>query len=118
MIVIILYWLFSIFVLVSTFYSRKIFLNEIDYRDSGKAYSLWLLAVGSLNGIILTNDIFKSSSKETDKFKIQQEKYGTKSQFFYDGDNLLTDIKKISINKKPRSKFKPSDHTPIEVEIN
>ena len=50
--------LFSIFVLVSTFYSRKIFLNEIDYRDSGKAYSLWLLAVGSLNGIILTNDIF------------------------------------------------------------
>ena len=50
--------LFSIFVLVSTFYSRKIFLSEIDSRDSGKAYSLWLLAIGSLNGIILTNDIF------------------------------------------------------------
>ena len=50
--------LFSIFVLISTFYSRKIFLSEIDSRDSGKAYSLWLLAIGSLNGIILTNDIF------------------------------------------------------------
>ena len=57
-VIIVLQLLFSIFVFVSTFYSRKIFLNEIDYRDSGKAYSLWLLAVGSLNGIILTNDIF------------------------------------------------------------
>ncbi len=50
--------LFSAFVLVTTIYSRKIFLSEIDPEDSGKAYSLWLLAIGSLNGIILTNDIF------------------------------------------------------------
>ena len=50
--------LFSSFVLISTFYSRKIFLNEIEAEDTGKAYSLWLLAIGSLNGIILTNDIF------------------------------------------------------------
>ena len=34
------------------------FLSEIEPEDSGKAYSLWLLAIGSLNGIILTNDIF------------------------------------------------------------
>lgn len=50
--------LFSSFVLISTFYSRKIFLSEIESEDTGKAYSLWLLAIGSLNGIILTNDIF------------------------------------------------------------
>ena len=50
--------IFSSFVLITTFYSRKIFLSEIHPEDSGKAYSLWLLAVGSLNGIILTNDIF------------------------------------------------------------
>ena len=50
--------IFSSFVLISTFYTRKIFLSEIHPDDSGKAYSLWLLAVGSLNGIILTNDIF------------------------------------------------------------
>ena len=50
--------IFSSFVLITTFYSRKIFLSEIHPDDSGKAYSLWLLAVGSLNGIILTNDIF------------------------------------------------------------
>ena len=50
--------LFSAFALITTIYSRKIFLSEIDHHDSGKAYSLWLLAIGSLNGIILTNDIF------------------------------------------------------------
>ncbi len=50
--------IFSSFVLITTFYSRKIFLSEIHPEDSGKAYSLWLLAIGSLNGIILTNDIF------------------------------------------------------------
>ena len=36
--------LFSAFVLVKTIYSRKIFLSEIAPEDSGKAYSLWLLA--------------------------------------------------------------------------
>ena len=50
--------LFSVFVLIATIYARKIFLSEIEPEDSGKAYSLWLLAIGSLNGIILTNDIF------------------------------------------------------------
>ena len=50
--------IFSIFVLITTFYSRKIFLSEIHPDDTGKTYSLWLLAIGSLNGIILTNDIF------------------------------------------------------------
>ena len=44
--------LFSTFVLITTIYSRKIFLSEIDPDDTGKAYSLWLLAIGSLNGII------------------------------------------------------------------
>ena len=31
--------------------------------------------------------------------------------------NLVNKIRDISINKKPRSKTKPSDHTPIELEI-
>ena len=33
-------------------------------------------------------------------------------------NNLLDNIKNIVIDKKPRSKLKPSDHTPIELEIN
>ena len=32
-------------------------------------------------------------------------------------NNLIENIKSISINKKPRGKVKPSDHTPIEIEI-
>jgi len=33
-------------------------------------------------------------------------------------NNLLNNIVSIKINKNPRSKIKPSDHTPIELEIN
>jgi exodeoxyribonuclease-3 len=36
---------------------------------------------------------------------------------FLISNSLLENIKTISINKKPRSKEKPSDHTPIELEI-
>ena len=33
-------------------------------------------------------------------------------------NSLIENIVTININKKPRSKVKPSDHTPIELEIN
>jgi hypothetical protein len=33
-------------------------------------------------------------------------------------DRSIENVKDIVINKKPRSKIKPSDHTPIELEIN
>ena len=33
-------------------------------------------------------------------------------------DNLINDVVGVNINKAPRSKIKPSDHTPIEIEIN
>ena len=36
---------------------------------------------------------------------------------FLVSNNLLDKIKGININKKPRAKVKPSDHTPIELEI-
>ena len=32
--------------------------------------------------------------------------------------SLLSKIKAVNIDKKPRGKVKPSDHTPIEIEIN
>ena len=32
--------------------------------------------------------------------------------------SLLKNIKSINIDRKPRSEIKPSDHTPIELEIN
>jgi exodeoxyribonuclease-3 len=46
-----------------------------------------------------------------------QKNYGMRIDHFLVSDNLLENIKDIKINKKPRSKTKPSDHTPIEIEI-
>jgi len=46
-----------------------------------------------------------------------QKNYGLRIDHFLASDNLLENIKSVKINKKPRSKTKPSDHTPIEIEI-
>jgi len=42
---------------------------------------------------------------------------GMRIDHFLISNNLLSSIKNIRINKSPRSKTKPSDHTPIELEI-
>ena len=47
-----------------------------------------------------------------------QKNHGMRIDHFLVSYNILNDVKKISINKKPRSNLKPSDHTPIELEIN
>ena len=47
-----------------------------------------------------------------------QKNYGLRIDHFLASNNLLDNIKSINIDKKPRSKIKPSDHTPIELEIN
>ena len=46
-----------------------------------------------------------------------QKNYGMRIDHFLVSDNLLENVKNIEINKKPRAKTKPSDHTPIEIEI-
>jgi len=47
-----------------------------------------------------------------------QKNYGMRIDHFLVSSNLLNNIKNINIDKKPRSKIKPSDHTPIELVIN
>jgi len=47
-----------------------------------------------------------------------QKNYGMRIDHFLLSNNLINNIKSININKKPRSKAKPSDHTPIELIIN
>ncbi len=47
-----------------------------------------------------------------------QKNNGMRIDHFLVSNNLLADVKSINIDKKPRSKIKPSDHTPIEIEIN
>tara|TARA_Y100000590_G_scaffold384999_1_gene456764 strand:- start:2929 stop:3705 length:777 start_codon:yes stop_codon:yes gene_type:complete len=47
-----------------------------------------------------------------------QKNHGMRIDHFLVSNNLLNNIKSIMIDIKPRSKIKPSDHTPIELEIN
>jgi exodeoxyribonuclease-3 len=47
-----------------------------------------------------------------------QKNYGMRIDHFLLSNNLIENISSININKKPRSQLKPSDHTPIELEIN
>ena len=46
-----------------------------------------------------------------------QKNNGLRIDHFLVSNNILNNVKNININKKPRSKLKPSDHTPIELEI-
>jgi exodeoxyribonuclease-3 len=46
-----------------------------------------------------------------------QKNFGMRIDHFLISNNLIENIKSITINKKPRSKTKPSDHTPIELDI-
>jgi exodeoxyribonuclease III len=47
-----------------------------------------------------------------------QKNNGMRIDHFLLSNNLIDSIVSININKKPRSKNKPSDHTPIELIIN
>ena len=46
-----------------------------------------------------------------------EKNYGMRIDHFLLSNNLMDNISSININKKPRSKTKPSDHTPIELVI-
>jgi len=47
-----------------------------------------------------------------------QKNNGMRIDHFLVSNNLLENVKSININKKPRSELKPSDHIPLELEIN
>ena len=47
-----------------------------------------------------------------------QKNQGMRIDHFLISNNLLSNIKNVNIDKKPRSKIKPSDHTPIELQLN
>ena len=71
------------------------------------------------------NDIYRYFNKSKQEYTFWdyfagswQKNYGMRIDHFLVSNNLLENIKSININKKPRSETKPSDHTPIELEIN
>ena len=71
------------------------------------------------------NDIYRYLNKDKQEYTFWdymagawQRNRGMRIDHFLITNNLLNDIKGININKNPRSKIKPSDHTPIELIIN
>ena len=70
------------------------------------------------------NDIYRHFNKSKEEYTFWdyfagswQKNYGMRIDHFLVSNNLMDNVKSININKKPRSKTKPSDHTPIELEI-
>ena len=70
-------------------------------------------------------DIYRFLNKEKTEYTFWdymagswQKNYGMRIDHFLVSNSLLNKIKTVNINKKPRGKVKPSDHTPIEIEIN
>ena len=70
------------------------------------------------------NDVFRSLNKSKQEYTFWdyfagswQKNYGMRIDHFLVSNNLMSKVKSININRKPRSKTKPSDHTPIELEF-
>ena len=68
------------------------------------------------------NRYFNSDKQEYTFWDYQagywQKNNAMRIDHFLVSNNLINAIKRVDINKKPRSKLKPSDHTPIEISIN
>ena len=69
-------------------------------------------------------DVFRHFNKDKKEFTFWdymlgrwQKNHGMRIDHFLVSSSLINKVKKIYINKNPRSKIKPSDHTPIELEI-
>ena len=70
------------------------------------------------------HDVYRHYNKNKQEFTFWdyfagswQKNFGMRIDHFLVSSSLLENLKSININKKPRSKVKPSDHTPIELEI-
>ena len=70
------------------------------------------------------HDIFRYLSNEKREYTFWdyqagswQKNNGMRIDHFLISNSLINNIKNVKINKKPRSQLKPSDHTPIEIEL-
>jgi len=70
-------------------------------------------------------DVYRYKNKDKQEYTFWdyfagswQKNYGMRIDHFLASNNLIDNITSININKNPRSKTKPSDHTPIELVIN
>jgi len=98
-------------------YDHNKFLNDALYRIEIRKYFRELINYGF-------KDIFRLLKKDKQEYTFWDymagswaKNYGMRIDHFLVSNNLLENVKTININKIPRGKIKPSDHTPIELEI-
>jgi len=103
--------------------------EEIDVYDASKYEkdALFKLEIRKKYRELLNlgfNDIYRYFNKSKEEYTFWdyfagswQKNYGMRIDHFLISKNLVENVQSININKKPRSKTKPSDHTPIELTI-
>jgi exodeoxyribonuclease-3 len=98
-------------------YDHSRFLDDALYKIEIRKYFRELINYGF-------KDIFRHLKKKKQEYTFWDymagswpKNYGMRIDHFLVSDNLLENIKTININQQPRGKIKPSDHTPIELEI-
>ena len=98
-------------------YDHSKFINDALYKIEIRKYYRELINYGF-------KDIFRHLKRKKQEYTFWDymagswpKNYGMRIDHFLVSDNLLENIKTIDINQQPRGKIKPSDHTPIELEI-
>ena len=104
--------------------------NEIDVYDHTKYENdaLFKLEIRKqFNNIINLGfvDAYRNFYKEKQEYTFWDYMAGSwqknnvmRIDHFLVSNNFMNEIKSVKIDKKPRSRLNPSDHTPIEIEIN
>jgi exodeoxyribonuclease-3 len=98
-------------------YNHNKYLDDALYKIEIRKYFRELINYGF-------KDVFRQLKKDKQEYTFWDymagswpKNYGMRIDHFLVSDNLIENIKSININSKPRGKTKPSDHTPIELEI-
>ena len=98
-------------------YDHSKFVDDALYKMEIRKYFRELVNYGF-------KDVFRQIKKNKQEYTFWDymagswpKNYGMRIDHFLVTDNLLENIEKITINQKPRGRTKPSDHTPIELDI-
>ena len=98
-------------------YNYKKYENDACFRLEMREKFYQLLELGF-------HDVYRYFNKEKKEYTYWdymagswQKNNGMRIDHFLISNNIISMIKNIKIDKKPRSKIKPSDHTPIEIEF-
>ena len=98
-------------------YDHNKYLNDALYKIEIRKFFRELINYGF-------KDVYRQIKKDKQEYTFWDymagswpKNYGMRIDHFLVSNNLLESIQDININQKPRGKTKPSDHTPIELEI-